>query len=246
MSARLIRRLRAARADGDAGITLMELLVSMALSTIIGAMTLGLVVNINTSSADTTDRSINSSSARNAIQAWTAYLRVADSTTAGLRPTNRIEWLTPNDMLFYADLGNRLSSTDTQLAQTLPPTMIWLRLDSKGALVEEQFASTAAAGAAAKVCRTLATGVSAPTALFTAGDRSGTAMTGLGTAPTASAGCQKLPVTPPSQTSHPDPTVQSNLQKVYSVTIDFVVRDTRKAHPLEFFSQAILPAMGSV
>jgi hypothetical protein len=73
-------------------------------------------------------------------------------------------------------------------------------------------------------------------------------MTGLnlGTAPAASSGCKALPVTVPSQTSRPDANAQANLQKVVSVQIDFVVRDTKGLHPIEFTSQAVLPALGGV
>jgi type II secretory pathway component PulJ len=243
MSARLIFGKLFAALRRDDGITLSELLVVMALGTIVGALTMGLMIQISDSTTSTTDRTISSASARNAIQAWTAYLRVADGTTAGTG-TNRIEWLAANDMLFYADLNNR--SLDSA-ATTSAPTMIWLRLDGKGALVEEQFASTAALGASPKVCRTLVTNVTTPSApLFSALDVNGATIPAQGTAPTASAGCQKLPVTVPSQTPRPNPTVQANLQRVNSVTIDFVVRDTRNQRPLEFTSQAVLPALGGV
>jgi prepilin-type N-terminal cleavage/methylation domain-containing protein len=246
MSARLIlRRLAALLRRGDEGVTLTELIVVMVLGSIVGALAMGLFVNMSNSSAWTIDRTVNSASARNAIQAWTAYLRVADGTTAG-SVTNRIEWLTNKDMLFYADLGNR--SIDS--AGTIgPPTMIWLRLDSAGALVEEQFPSTAAQGATPSECRTLVTGVTTTTptaALFTALDVNGVPLAPQGTAPVVAAGCQNLPVTVPSQTAHPDTTVQANLQNVNSVTIDFVVRDTQRSHPLEFTSQAVLPALGGM
>jgi hypothetical protein len=246
MPARLIRRrLQAVRSSGDAGITLMELVVAMALNVLIGALTVGIFLQVNDSSDTSIDRSVGTASARNAIQSWTAYLRVADGKTAGVK-TNRIEWLTDDDMLFYADLYNRSVSN---LDATGAPTMMWLRLDSAGALVEEQFPSTAAAGTAPTVCRTLATGVSTPGyALFTGYDSDGADMTGLalGAAPPASAGCVPLPVTVPSQTAHPDLTAQTNLQNVTSVVIDFVVRDTHGEHPIEFNSQAVLPALGGV
>jgi hypothetical protein len=244
MSPRLIlAKLRAALSRSDAGITLTELIVTMGLSTLIGAMTLGVVVAIDSSSAATTDRTISSSSARSTIQAWTAYLRVTDGSTAGVR-SNRVEWLTAKDMLFYADLNNR--SMDT-VATTSAPTMVWLRLDTSGALVEEQFASTAASGAKPTACRILLSNVTTPaTSLFTGIDAAGASMgaLNLGTAPTAGAGCQVLPVTVPSRTNHPDLVAQVNLQNLSSVAIDFVVRDTSNAHPIEFHSQAVLPNLG--
>jgi hypothetical protein len=239
------RRARAVSAGGDTGITLMELLVGMLINVIIGTMTVAIFLSINNSSNNSVDRTVSTSTARNTVQDWTAYLRVADGKTAGVK-TNRIEWLTANDMLFYADLYNR---SVTNLAVTGAPTMIWLRLDSRGVLVEEQFSSTAAAGSAPTVCRRMATGTSASSApLFTPYDSGRASMVGqvLGTAPAASAGCQPLPVTVPSQTSRPDPIALANLQKVVSIQLDFVVRDTSGKHPLEFTSLAVLPALGGL
>ena len=258
MSPGLIERWRALRARADAGVTLMELLVSMALTTILGTLTLMLFLNVNTSTAATTDRTITTASARAALEAWTADLQVADGTTAGSK-TNRFEWLTGNDILFYADINNRSMSG---LGTTSGPVMMWLRLDASKQLVEEQFASTAAKGATPTVCRVLATNVSQAvsttgaaepvfTPLDTDGnvvtgvDSTGNAANGLGVAPTPTTGCQKLPVTVPSQGT-PDGAVQSNLANVRSVTIDFQVRDTRGGHPIEFTSQAVLPNLGSV
>lgn len=242
MSARLIlARLRALRSRGDVGITLTELIVSMGLFSMIGAMTLGIFLSIDKATSSTTDRTISSASARNVIQSWASYVRVADGTTPGIK-TNRIEWLTADDMLFYADLYNR--SIDT-VGTTSAPTMMWLRRDTSGTLVEEQFAGNAAKGAAPKVCRVLVGNVSTPIhPLFSGVDSSSNPLTNLGTAPTPTKGCQPLPVTVPSQTKSPDLVVQANLQKVSNVIIDFVVRDTKNAHPLEFYSGAVLPPLG--
>ena len=241
MSAFLIlRRLRALRRRDD-GITLTELIVSMALFSIVGAMTLGLFLSINKSTAATTDRTVSSDDARNTLLAWTAYLRVADGTTAG-SISNRIEYLTNSDMLFYADLNNR--SIDTP-ATTSPPTMIWLRLDTAGNLIEEQFSSTAASGATPRLCRTLLSHVSTPAQpLFTAYDLNGNTVAPQGTAPTPSAGCVHLPLTVNSQLTHPNTAIQTTLASVHKIQIDFVVRDTSGAHPLAFTSEAVLPALG--
>jgi hypothetical protein len=243
MPARLIPTKLLAALRRDDGITLAELLVVMALGTIVGALTMGMMIQVNNSTSATIDRTISSASARNALQAWTAYLGVADGTAAGTS-TNRIEWLTAKDMLFYADINNR---TINNAATTAAPTMMWLRLDTSGALVEEQFRSTAAMGASPTVCRTLVTRVTTPSApLFSAVNANGAAIAAQGTAPTVGAGCQKLPVTVPSQTSHPNTAVQGILQRVAIVAIDFVARNTQNQRPLEFRSQAVLPALGGV
>jgi Tfp pilus assembly protein PilW len=247
MSAGVIgRRMRTVRSDGDAGITLMELLVAMVLNVIVGSLAVAIFINVNDSTDNSVDRSVNAAGARNAARDWTAYLRIADGRTAGVK-ANRIEWLTDNDMLFYADLYNR---TVTNLTVTGAPTMVWLRRDSTGTLIEEQFASTATAGTRPTVCRRLVDGVTAGTAsapIFSAIDKTGAFMTGLdlGTAPTASAGCVALPVAVPSQ-NHPDAEAQANLQNVEIVQLDFVLTDSKGKHPIEFTSQAVLPALGGL
>jgi hypothetical protein len=252
MPTRMSRRLRANARGRDDGVTLTELLVSMGLSTLLGAVTLTLFLNINASSSGTTDRTISSSTARNTIQAWTGYLRVADGTPPGTR-TNRLGWLAPNDMLLFSDLGNR---SMISITTTSAPIMIWLRLDTAGQLVEEQFTTTptsggaiatVAAGTKAKVCRVLASHVTVRSALFTPSDSLGSAMTSLrlGTAPTAQPGCQPLPVAVPTA-GNADSVVKTNLQNVNSVVIDFIIRDTAGKHPLEFTSNAVLPALGAV
>lgn len=238
----LMRRLREAAVASDAGVTLVELIVAMTLSTILGAMTLSLFINIDTSSANTTDRTMNTASARNALQAWTEYIGVADGPTVGSR-VNRIEWLTSNDMMMHVDLFNRTMSS---VGTTAAPTMVWLRRDVANQLVEEQFSNAAAQGANPTVCRVLLTNVTGTQPLFTPLASRGRSMTGLdlGTAPTAAKGCVPLPVTVPSQSNHPDAAAQANLQNVYSITIDFIAVDSRSSHPIEFTSQAVLPALG--
>jgi prepilin-type N-terminal cleavage/methylation domain-containing protein len=240
MSARLIRRLRVARLRDDAGMSLTELLVAMALSTIIGAMTIGLFIKITDTTTRSTDRTTNSAAARNTIQAWTNYLRVADGPVAGAR-LSRIEWLTADDMLFYADLLNRSGAVDT----TSAPTMVWLRRDTKNNLIEEQFPGNATSGTSPTLCRALVQRISGTGALFT-GEDSKYRPVSAGQAPTPSAGCQKLPVTVPSQQRNPDLAAQATLQNVYLININFRVTDSLGKHPIEFDSQAVLPSLGAV
>jgi type II secretory pathway pseudopilin PulG len=239
------RRAQAARASGDTGVTLIELIVSMTLTVVLGAMTLTLFLQISDAASGTTDRTINASSARNAIQSWTSYLRVADGPMPG-SSLNRLEWITSGDLMFHANLYNRPTSVGG-IASTGATTMVWLRIDTKGALVEEQFLGAAPAGSDPTVCRVLVAKATAP-GLFTPYDRASppSAMTGqgLGSAPTGSAGCQKLPVTVPSLQSHPNALAVANLQNVGTVVIDFLVSDTKNSHAFEYNSQATLPILG--
>lgn len=228
------------RSSRDAGVSLTEMIVAMTLATILGAITLQLFITVSDSSASSTDRAVNTAQARNTMQAWSGYLHVADGTTAGSAST-RFEWLTAGDLLFYASLANRAGGLNT----TAAPTMIWLRRDSVGNLVEEQFPSSAASGATWTVCRVLGLKVAAAT-LFTPYDANGNGLSsaGLGTAPTATAGCQALPVTVPSRSGAQDGVAVANLTTVASVGIGFTMSDSKGQHAQEFSSVATLPTLG--
>lgn len=226
-------RLRTVRCGADAGVTLVELLVGMALSTIIAAMTLALFVNVNDSTQGSTDRAIVGAQARTVLQSWTSYLHVADGPTYG-NPSHRFEWITSTEMLFYADLGNRASSSADAVTA---PTTVWLRLTG-GRLIEELFnyGSTTP-----KACRILADHVTS-SALFTASDLTYTPMPTeqLG-APLAvgGPGCTELP---PS-VSQTDLGAVARLQQVARIEIDFSVTDTRGKRTLPFRATADVPTL---
>lgn len=212
----------------------------MTLTTVLGAITMLLFVRTNSAAQTTTDRAVSAGLARSALQAWTSYLRVADGPTVGSAPF-RVEWLTAQDMAFHADLFNRDGTTSVVGS----PALVWLRVDSKGRLIEEQFAQPPAGyPAAPATCRVLASRVTAA-ALFTAYDPNGTVLTGrnLGSAPAVGPGCQNLPAAIPSQQNKPDLVAQTNLEDVASVMIDFTIRDSTGAHPLEFSAVTTLPVL---
>jgi type II secretory pathway pseudopilin PulG len=221
----VLTRLRT-RLAGDSGVTLVELLVGMTLSVIIGAMTLTLFVNASNATNANTDKAINVAQARNVLQSWTSYLAVADGPSYGTT-SHRFEWLTANDVLFYADLGNR-TATDAVGA----PTVVWLRLTNQR-LIEEQFAYGATTP---KVCRILADRVTA-TPLFAAYDSTYAAMSsgslGLPMA-TGGTGCTNLP----ASITQTDQTAVANLQKVSRVKVAFTITDTAGKHSTEFESSA--------
>lgn len=235
----LRNRLRRVRASADAGISLPELLMTMVLTSILGAITLMLFLAVDKSTSTTSDRSINAAKARNVLQSWSSYLQVSDGPTQG-SALNRFEWFTPTSVLFYADLYNR-----SQAASSAPtaPTLVWLRLDTGKQLVEEQFTPIPTTFPAAwKSCRILGGGVSA-TKLFTAYGSTSNDLSSLsmGSASSVTAGCQKLPSALPSQAQHPDQIASANLQKIFSVGIDFTVSDTKNSHPAQFNEVAVVP-----
>ncbi len=170
----IARRRRRSKTTDDAGVTLIEVVVAMSLSTILGTVALLFFTAANDSAASSLDRSISSAQARVALQSWTAYLRVSDGPAAG-NPSHRFEWITPTSTLFYADLGNR-----TGTAAAGAPRMVWLRYDAaKSQLVEEQFTRSGSAyGATPTACRILATNV---TGLTFAGYTSSTGDSDFGT-----------------------------------------------------------------
>jgi type II secretory pathway pseudopilin PulG len=235
--------------DHDTGISLVELLVAMALSVILGAVTMTLFVQISSAANDTTDRAIHSSQARSTLQAWGSYLQVADDPSASGTGVSRFEWFTSSSVLFYSDLHNR----DGSLATTNAPTMIWLRLDAAGQLVEERFPATPSSYPASPVvCRIVGFKVTA-TKLFTPYDALGHDLTptdpnstSFGTSPAVGSGCQPLPSAPPSKVNKPDTSVIANLEGISSVTISFTAWDARNAHPLSFISSLSLPIVAGV
>lgn len=235
----LRRRVRRVRATADAGVSLPELLMAMVLSSILGAITLVLFVAVDKASSTTSDRAINDGKARTTLQAWSTYLQASDGPTAG-SALNRFEWFTASNVLFYSDLYNRSGSS---LGTTSPPKLVWLRLDSAKQLVEEQFSPIPTSFPASwKSCRILGGGVNA-TKLFTPYGSTSNDLSSLnlGSAPSVGAGCQKLPSTLPSQQQHPDQTAAANLEKLFSIGIDFTVSDTHNTHPLEFSAVTALP-----
>ena len=233
MLSTLTTRLHRLRAQADAGVTLVELVVAMTLSTIVAAMTLTLFINVNDSTQRTVDSTIGTAQARDVLEAWTSYLRVADGPTPG-HPLHRFEWIQPSDMFFYADLRNRTASIDTVTS----PTGVWLRLTG-GRLIEEQFAYGATSPS---TCRILADRVTSP-ALFTAYDATYTAMSSaeLGQPmATGGAGCTDLPGSGVSQS---DIGAVVALQQVSRVGIAFTIADPRNLHTESYGSSADVPVL---
>ena len=223
----MLTRLRAHLAADD-GVTLVELLVGMTLSTIIGAMTLTLFVNASDATQASTDKSIDVAQARAILQAWTSYVSVADGPSIG-SASHRFEWITDDDMLFYADLGNRSAASVDSVGS---PTVVWLRL-TNSRLIEEQFAYGTTSPS---VCRILADHVTAAP-LFTAYDSSYAAISSgtLGEPlATGGAGCTDLP----ASVTQTDQAADARLQTVSRVTIAFSITDTRGTHSTQFESSA--------
>ena len=117
-------RRQLARVHGDDGITLTELVVTMTLMSIVGALSLSFFLGSSASNARTIDSAQTASGARNAVTAWSGLLQVADSTNPG-GTDDRITALTPTSITFAADLDNRptCSAAPCPTTATTPVTL---------------------------------------------------------------------------------------------------------------------------
>lgn len=258
----LSRRLRARIEQRDAGVTLVELLVTLGLATIVGTMTLLLFTSANASVNATTDRIVGTADARTVLQSWQALLQSADVAPAtngsgaatGSCPsgstTHRFEWLTNTEVAFYADLANRSASGTT----CTPPTLIWLGLRN-GQLIEGEYAvSTGGTTFSLSTCLALTDQASAKVStnsLFTPNpgqvlfsvDYGATFAATTGFASTTS--CATMP-TSVSVTGMLDTDAAANnaLAQMRTVGIDFTVSDSTGAHTQNF--DATVPILGGI
>jgi type II secretory pathway pseudopilin PulG len=242
LSQLLRRRLRRATGD-DRGITLVELMVAMGLSTILGAITLTVFVSANNSVNATADGLVGSASARNVLQSWASLIQTADAapvTSSGVATTtcptgttsHRFEWLTGTETLFYSDVANRSGSS----ISCTPPTLIWLGLRA-GVLYEVHYTVAVGSSTWSLVdCRILSDSHSATVTagtLFTPNPGQvlysvdyGSSFAA-GTAFAAMTSCTNAPASMSlASVSDTDATANNSLSQLTSVGIDFTVSDS--------------------
>jgi type II secretory pathway component PulJ len=234
--------------NDDAGVTLIELLVAMVLSTLVGAMTLLTFLGASSASSATGDRMSGTASARTTLQQWQALIQVADAAPAGLTScstgatSHRFEWIGMDDILFYANVGNR--PTDGSCAA---PDMFWLAMRD-GTLLQAQY-SLGTSGWTLDGCKALSqkpnVTFSSP-ALFTA--NRGGALPGVDTGQLWSANgpfggvdtCSAVPASLAAdwvttlQLASPDDTALDVLKSVTNIGIDFIASDQTGKHTQEF------------
>jgi len=129
-------RARLPRRGDDAGMTLMELVVVGVLASIIMAMTLNFFVGSLTSSDATTSDSIDTAKARVILDDWSSLIRVAGSPTDPKTGTGRFAQVGANEIVFYANLGNRTGN-----AAATAPVKVDLSI-TDGQLIQEQYTAT--------------------------------------------------------------------------------------------------------
>jgi len=158
------------RADHDDGFTLLEMVVGMALASMVGALVLTWFIGASDSSTATTSSSVGTGDARNVLQSWAHDLQLAGSPTDAGTGSGRIAAITPTSIDFYAHLANTSCSSNASCAP-LGTTEITYRLQS-GNLVEQlgsQSAAVALPGGYATAGSCLFTAYSGSTALGCSG-----------------------------------------------------------------------------
>ena len=177
MLTRLRRRAWLIQHRTDAGVTLIELVVAMSLTSVIGALALSAFLVMGNASGATVDRNLGTAYARNVAEQWTALLQLADSPTRPGQTSDRITSITPTEIVFYADLDNRSGNSVRGC-----PTMLDLSLTA-GRLVQKRTPFTDAACTQLGTTSTTyllgdaSTTVGTPSRLFTAYDSSGQRVT---------------------------------------------------------------------
>ena len=132
------RHRRGTRLHGDAGMSMIELITAMAVSSILGAMTLFVFVSLNSASSSSVDRSLSATQARVILSSWSGLLQVAESPLRDTDEFPAFEKITSTAVTFYASVNNR-STTST--AFTLPTRVSLFTED--GDVIEERFQPTA-------------------------------------------------------------------------------------------------------
>jgi len=135
MLTRLRRSLRSER-----GVTLAELMVAMTLTTIVGTMGTSFFVGASNAGNHTLASNQGTGDARLTLDSWTSMIRVAgwlDPNTMA----DRFEEITPTKIVFYANVGNRNSTSSTVGDRTKVALMLDVTDAStgRGQLVEVLF-----------------------------------------------------------------------------------------------------------
>lgn len=136
-----IARIRALRANSERGITLADLMVTLALTSILGTMAVLFFVPTTRIGYKTVLTNQNTGDARVTLDEWSGMLRMAGWLDPGTK-VDRFEEITPTKIVFYANLGNRTSTTSSTVGATTKIALM-LRisdsLNNRGQLIEVRF-----------------------------------------------------------------------------------------------------------
>jgi prepilin-type N-terminal cleavage/methylation domain-containing protein len=152
------RRLALARATGpDAGITLVELMVTIVLMSIVSALALTWLLGESKTDTKTQNSTFTTSAARNVLDAWSALLRVADvpsngyasiaasgapapaptTVAPGASSVGRFLAIGTRSITFNADVANAPSSTCAGSCLRGGTTQVTLSLTAGGAMTQQ-------------------------------------------------------------------------------------------------------------
>lgn len=119
------------RLRADDGITLIELMVAMTVTAVLGAVTIIFFVTVERTSYKAMLTSQATGDARNALDSWTSMLRVAGWLDPTAK-TDRFEEITPTKIVFYANLNNRTTADQTLAAPTKVALMLRVKDPTTG------------------------------------------------------------------------------------------------------------------
>lgn len=122
-----VRRARR-RVDGDAGFSLIELVVAMVVASIVGALSLSWFLGVSNATTSTTNVDNATASARNVLQTWGKMLQLAGSSAGVGTTTNGLVGLTPTSITFTAYLRNSAACTANTSCAALSTTTVTLAL----------------------------------------------------------------------------------------------------------------------
>ena len=150
----------------DAGMTTLELITAMTISSILGAMTLFVFLSLTSGAASSVERSLSASQARVVLSSWNSLFQLAESPVREVQVIPAFEKVTTTEVIFYSSIDNRDRDSE---AFDLPTKV---RLSVTGGEIREQRFEAEGSGwrESPTVSRVLATGASAS---FVAVDRLG-------------------------------------------------------------------------
>jgi hypothetical protein len=91
----------------DEGITTTELIIAMAITAVLGVMTLTVILGLSRASDASTERSQSASVARTALESWDSLLAVRESPELDESAAPSIETITADSVVFFASIDNR-------------------------------------------------------------------------------------------------------------------------------------------
>jgi type II secretory pathway pseudopilin PulG len=120
------------RSGRDRGITLIELVVAMTVTTIVGVVAINFLITSSQDGTKTTLTNQATADARATLDSWTSLLRVAGWLDRSAQ-TDRFEEITPTKIVFYANLKNLSTSDQTTGAATKVALMLRVTNATTGA-----------------------------------------------------------------------------------------------------------------